>query len=319
MACAESSGTHRVQLWATSALFGANAISIFALNRLKAKGHRCEWSWGARRAAFWGCVATSCSASMWLDSRYAIGRQFLNVKAYVFGFPLGLLDLYFSNCSQGVPAFTSLASAGLWCCTWVLRSLGVERFVPGGGARIVQDFSPVSMAKELGRFYLGLPFIGMFGDLIFSPVHRVGHHPKLYKYNHKKHHEYTNNLTSLVLYYGNFLDDFMMPACVALGHFLYEKLAASCGLAGCVISNFTTYMLVMNALLAHAHDIRCARLLAPLPDHLNFVAYHYVHHLNPDKNFGLTKPSDVIWDKLLGKDTISSYEKELQRQLERKK
>ena len=53
---------------------------------------------------------------------------------------------------------------------------------------------------------------------------------------------------------------------------------------------------------------RCARLMAPLPDGLNFVAYHYVHHLSPSHNYGLTEPSDMFWDKMLGVNTIKKLE-----------
>ena len=31
--------------------------------------------------------------------------------------------------------------------------------------------------------------------------------------------------------------------------------------------------------------------MAPLPDSLNFVAYHYEHHLSPSNNYGLTEPT----------------------------
>ena len=73
---------------------------------------------------------------------------------------------------------------------------------------------------------------------------------------------------------------------------------------GEAFSNLTGYIIIFNTLLSHAHDVRCSRLLAPLPDELNFVAYHYVHHLSPCNNFGLTEPSDQLWDLLLGDKTI---------------
>ena len=56
--------------------------------------------------------------------------------------------------------------------------------------------------------------------------------------------------------------------------------------------------------MSHAHDVRCARLMAPLPDELNFVACHHVHHISPTNNFGLTEPSDMFWDWILGVSTI---------------
>lgn len=126
----------------------------------------------------------------------------------------------------------------------------------------------------------------------------------VYSCHHKTHHEFTNKLTSLVLYHGEYLDDFLMPLSTTLGGYIMVWVAGKFGFAGHVFSNFTLYLAIPNTLMSHAHDIRCARLIVPLPDSLNFVAYHYVHHLAPDKNFGLTKPSDVIWDKILGTRTI---------------
>ena len=76
------------------------------------------------------------------------------------------------------------------------------------------------------------------------------------------------------------------------------------GLQGEAFSNVSGYLVIFNTLLSHAHDVRCARLMAPLPDSLNFVAYHYEHHLSPSNNYGLTEPSDIIWDRILGVSTV---------------
>merc|ERR1711871_239753 len=147
--------------------------------------------------------------------------------------------------------------------------------------------------------------VGLLSDLIFSPMHRLMHHSLVYKHHHKEHHEYTNQLTSLVLYHGTLLDDFLMPLTTTVGGALYTWLLGYFfGLESEAFSNVSMYLLIFNTLLSHAHDIRCARLMAPLPDTLNFVAYHYQHHLSPSHNFGLTEPSDIVWDKILGVSTI---------------
>ena len=44
--------------------------------------------------------------------------------------------------------------------------------------------NPLSVLFQVGM----LPLVGLLSDLIFSPMHRLAHHPKLYKYNHKVHH-----------------------------------------------------------------------------------------------------------------------------------
>ena len=37
------------------------------------------------------------------------------------------------------------------------------------------------------------------------------------------------------------------------------------------------------------------------------VSYH-VHHINPNRNFGLTEPSDRLWDWILGVNTIQKLD-----------
>lgn len=127
---------------------------------------------------------------------------------------------------------------------------------------------------------------------------------------HKVHHSYTNKINSLVLYHGAFLDDFMMPFTMTIGYFGYAQLCAALGMAGSAFSNLSEWLLLFNTLLSHAHDERCASLILPTPDSLNFATYHRVHHINPARNFGLTLPSDIIWDKILGVNTICMDTKE---------
>merc|ERR1712217_955601 len=137
-----------------------------------------------------------------------------------------------------------------------------------------------------------------------GPMHRLAHLPATYKDHHKTHHTFTNNLTGLVLFHGTLLDDFLMPVSTAIGGFIYVWVVSCIGLEAYVFSSFVWYCNTLNLLLSHAHDVRCSRLMVPLPEGANFVAYHYNHHLNPNSNFGLTKPSDMLWDKILGHDTV---------------
>merc|ERR1719159_360608 len=101
-----------------------------------------------------------------------------------------------------------------------------------------------------------------------------------------------------------------MPFTMTIGYFAYAKLCATFGMAGAAFSNLSEWLLLFNTLLSHAHDSRCASLILPVPDSLNFAAYHRVHHINPAKNFGLTMPSDMLFDKLLGVRTICMDEAE---------
>ena len=198
-----------------------------------------------------------------------------------------------------------IAGAALWCSTALLRPLLSGAVWPlAGRLLVVREASFRTALVETARFVGSLPFLGLLSDLIFSPMHRLAHRPSLYKGHHKEHHEYTHQLTSLVLFHGALLDDFLMPATTIVGGFLYVALLSLVGLEGEAFSSVQLYLITFNILMSHAHDVRCARLLAPLPDSLNFVAYHYVHHLRPSSNFGLTEPSDLLWDWLLGVRTI---------------
>ena len=138
-----------------------------------------------------------------------------------------------------------------------------------------------------------------------------------YQSNHKEHHSSTNELTVLVLFHGTLLDDFLMPATATLGGFVCVLLLSLVGLEAEAASNLVVYLYTCNILMSHAHDVRCARLMAPLPDELNFVACHHVHHISPTNNFGLTEPSDMFWDWILGVSTIKKLavaEAEMSRQ-----
>ena len=231
----------------------------------------------------------------------------LPFKSYTLAFSLGLLDLYFSE-TRGVP-MKVLLGAILWCSTNIMRNIFLDIYFgyPVQSLVVIQEFSLSTVPKEMIRYVAMLVGTGIFSDLIFSPMHRLSHRYG-YKFNHKEHHEYTNKLTALVLYHGTLLDDFLMPFTTTIGGMLYVLAANQFGFMVESFSNVTAYLVVFNTVLSHAHDIRCSRLLAPLPDELNFVAYHYVHHLSPANNFGLTEPSDKFWDYVLGVKTIAKLD-----------
>lgn len=304
------SSTHPAQLGIICGMAMANAVALYLINRCKRRQHEApQFRWTTRRNAFWALIATCVAASCFLDFLFPIdGRVVLPVKSYVFAFPLGLLDLYFSD-TNGVP-LKVMTGATLWCSTVILRQLFVDAWfgTPVDTLVFVTELTPLTPLLELTRYVVSLLGVGLLSDLLFSPMHRMTHHPRIYKHHHKSHHEYTNKLTALVLYHGNLLDDFLMPFTTAIGGFFYTLLLSEFGVEGQAFSNVTGYLIVFNTLLSHSHDIRCARLLAPLPDELNFVAYHYVHHVSPANNFGLTEPSDKLWDYLLGVKTIAKLE-----------
>lgn len=139
-----------------------------------------------------------------------------------------------------------------------------------------------------------------------SPVHRCTHSRMLYGPVHKKHHEYTNELTSLILYHAEHIDDFLMPFAAAVGNLLMMAVLYQIGIHNCLSNNVISYLIAIQQTYSHASDYRLGSLILPVPVELNFAAYHRVHHLNPSRNFGLTKPSDIVWDRLLGTSTTQT-------------
>lgn len=305
--------SHPIQWAVTGGVIVADLVGLLLINRYKARSGGeagTSWRWHHKRWMYHALLAALVGSASWLDVHYPIGAYLILVKVYAMAFPIGLLDLYFSE-TKGVP-FKVVAGASLWCSTTLLRQVLVDATWPNGGAGvplgIVREATARTAAIEFLRYACMLPVVGLLSDLIFSPMHRLAHAPAIYKWNHKTHHEYTNKLTALVLYHGALLDDFLMPASTIVGGFLYMWFLGLAGLQAEAFSNVGSYLIVCNTLMSHAHDVRCARLMAPLPDSLNFVAYHYVHHLSPCNNFGLTEPSDLLWDRVLGVRTIRKLE-----------
>ena len=299
--------THPVQLVAICTAAALNVVFLAVLNRHKKNqaAESCGWSWDRRRNTFWALMAAIFAIETGLDISYPISTLMLPIKAYSFAFSVGLLDLFFSE-TKGVP-LKVVAGAALWCSTVLLRQMLVSAVWPlASRPLVVREATVRSALVEAARFVGSLPVIGLLSDLIFSPMHRLAHRPSLYKGHHRVHHEYTTHLTALVLFHGALLDDFLMPASTIVGGFVFVALLSLVGLEGEAFSSTGLYLMSFNILMSHAHDVRCARLLAPLPDSLNFVAYHYVHHMRPSSNFGLTKPSDLLWDWLLGVRTIQA-------------
>jgi len=250
---------------------------------------------------YWAYIVAAIGGSCWMDRCYDAHELFLPMKAYALVFPFGLIDWFFSDNTRMSPRV--FLGALLWGSTMWLRIALARKFIGENLTQIVMDFGPMNLAKEMLRFIAAAPICAILSDVIFSPMHRL-EHSILYKQHHKEHHIYTNKINSLVLYHGAALDDFMMPATTTFGYFVYWWLCSKMGIASSAFSNMSEWLILFNTLLSHAHDSRCASLILPVPDSLNFAAYHRVHHLNPTRNFGLTIASDLIWDKILGVTTI---------------
>ncbi|CAE8641670.1 unnamed protein product [Polarella glacialis] len=293
--------THPVHFSAFVVAMLVNVLGLLWLNSVKASGFVPQWSWAQKRTLYWAYLLCTIAFSCWLDRHWDIHELFMPIKAYALVFPFGLIDYYFSENKHMSPRV--FVGAALWGSTLWLRVALERNCISPDLTLVVDDFSPLSLAKEALRFVVAAPFCSMFTDLIFSPLHRLEHR-FAYASHHKEHHNYVDKINSLVLYHGAYLDDFMMPVTTIIGYFAYARLCCFIGMEASAFSNISEWLLLFNTLLSHAHDERCASLILPVPDSLNFAAYHRVHHLNVAKNFGLTLPSDMVWDRILGVNTI---------------
>ena len=164
----------------------------------------------------------------------------------------------------------------------------MENYLGSRAVYVRTEFSLDLLAREALCYGCYLPVVGAFSDMFFSPIHRLMHHPKIYKGNHKVHHEYVNQLTSLVQFHATLFDDLFMPLTVTLGRICMQIIFTPI-LPGFAVSNWVMYLNPIHQSFSHAHDVRCAHIIAPLPESLNFSAYHYVHHLSPCNNYGLVR------------------------------
>ena len=102
-----TASTHPVQFAAMGIVLAIDLLGLVWINRIKQAqaanssnntNERPYYSWEARRNACWAYMGTTASIATALDVFYPISGGYMGaVKAYLFAFPLGLLDLYFSN------------------------------------------------------------------------------------------------------------------------------------------------------------------------------------------------------------------------------
>ena len=175
--------THPVQLGVVAAMLILNVAVLVRINERKMRGGGAPGApaaWASKRRAYWALIASSVGFSWWLDIVFDAHWLFVPVKAYAMAFPLGLLDLHFSS-TRGVP-LQVVAGAALWCSTIYIRWLLIDAWFGRDAPRPVhvREFSASVVLRELVRFVVSLPFLGILSDLIFSPLHRLSHLPRFY-------------------------------------------------------------------------------------------------------------------------------------------
>uniref|UniRef100_A0A7S4IHZ8 Fatty acid hydroxylase domain-containing protein n=1 Tax=Odontella aurita TaxID=265563 RepID=A0A7S4IHZ8_9STRA len=291
-----------VQQATVVAMIAAATAGVVMINWLKSRGHRCSWSWEKKRIAYLVYIGGAVLFGCFLDRNFCSTDMIIPTRTQAMAVLLGVMDFYFSEVSY-LP-ISIFPGAFIWCIVLYLRNYAIRELVGPSVVTIVTELTPEVVFYECLRFMFLVPTVGVLSDLIFCPLHRWLHAPCRYSQQHKGHHEFMGQLTSLVIYHGDIKDDLLMSVSINLGVIFYFYLASLVGLEKSIFSTVTVLLNSFNGMFSHAHDIRCAGLIVPLRDEMNFAAYHRLHHLYPNCNFGLTMPSDLFWDKVLGQNTI---------------
>jgi hypothetical protein len=272
-------------------------------------------------------MAVALLVGAYMDSRYDVTPDiWCPIRAYVFSFPVGLIDYYFAAPSVTLRHIPVLVGTIWWGYATTTARFHLSRWLLGGneGDQSTDTTSPLQLAghdvglaasdsggihlaaafgTEFLRFLVNVVLIGVLSDLFFSPSHRLTH-KFLYDKQHSIHHRYhPHELTTLVVYYAGAMDNFLMGGSITLGGILCDLFLLRYPLLKS--SNVTLQLVIYNTLFSHAHDIRANDLLLPfLPSGLNFAAYHRVHHQFPHRNFGFTFLTDGLWDLAFRETTV---------------
>lgn len=199
--------THPVQFGYLAVMLVLDSVGLIWINALKQvhrqRGQSPAWNWTTKRNTYWALIGALVACNCYLDAHFAIDTLYLlQVKSYITAFPVGLLDLYFSEVYDGLSPVRVLIGATGWCaCQAILARVFID-FIAGHHVTpmIVRDLSVETAIRFVVSSLSMMAGVGFFADLIFSPVHRILHRREIYQGNHSVHHEYTNKISSLVLY-----------------------------------------------------------------------------------------------------------------------
>jgi hypothetical protein len=213
------------QMILISALWIFNAAILFVLNQRVKAASRKSSSMLVVKVSNYGLMLGLWSLEICLDTWYpptptALGLAVITFKSFTASFTLALLDYHFSHVDY--VSFGVIPGAIIWSIcysvnTWLLVN------VFGGINRMeilkIFDFADASrILFEFGRFVVFFVPLGFFTDLAFSPLHRFVHSSLwIYKKLHARHHSFRAQLTSLVIYHAEALDDLLMAACPIVG------------------------------------------------------------------------------------------------------
>eukprot|EP01060_Flectonema_neradi_P039122 TRINITY_DN8491_c0_g2_i1.p1 TRINITY_DN8491_c0_g2~~TRINITY_DN8491_c0_g2_i1.p1 ORF type:complete len:352 (+),score=43.36 TRINITY_DN8491_c0_g2_i1:79-1134(+) len=237
-----------------------------------------------------------------LDSKYPdVDVLFLAVRGHIGGLTIALVDFMFSK-----TGFLMIPSILLGNAIWMVTYGIMLHFAVGVTGFPTRGLPVADSIYSIVPLYISTYFIfvmsGLSSDLFFSPVHRLLHSRWLRKF-HTEHHKFTE-LCGPILYKASAIDDVIMSLCAAAGHSLLIAVLLQLGLGSFYYSIIPSFVALMLP-YSHASDMGLVNLFFTVPGRLNYIAYHRMHHMNQDLNYGLTAIGDKLWDRILGTTTVS--------------
>lgn len=163
-----------------------------------------------------------------------------------------------------------------------------------GYTKIYSDFHQYS----LGYFLFSLLLLIFLHDTYFYWIHRLMHHPKIYKYVHYIHHK-SHNPTPFAAFSFHPLEAILESAIIPISVFLIP-------LHNITLFVFLTFSLFMNVLGHLGYEIYFKNFTKhPLTWWNNTSTHHNMHHRFVNYNFGLYFN---LWDRIMGTNHPKYFE-----------
>ncbi|KAM7347052.1 fatty acid hydroxylase domain-containing protein 2-like [Cochliomyia hominivorax] len=131
--------------------------------------------------------------------------------------------------------------------------------------------SPLHELPSFPKIILDIIIFSLFEEFYFYYVHRLMHHKSIYKYVHKKHHEWSSPIAIITNY------------CHPLEHIILNLLPGSLSFAFMRSHIFTVYLIIVLGLSSSIAN-HCGY---SFPNLGSAVSFHDYHHEEPRSNYGM--------------------------------
>ncbi|KNC22065.1 hypothetical protein FF38_02002, partial [Lucilia cuprina] len=131
--------------------------------------------------------------------------------------------------------------------------------------------APLRQLPSFGKILLDIVVVSLLEEFYFYYIHRVMHHKSIYKYVHKKHHEWTAPIAAITFY------------CHPLEHIFLNLIPVSTSFALMRSHVFTVWLFLTLAILNSMAD-HCGY---SFPNSGSSIRYHDYHHSKFNFNYGM--------------------------------